>query len=142
MGLWWEDKWRPVISAVVNLVVNIILVNKIGIAGVIISTFVCSVFISTPWGNIVLFKNYFKKGLGKYFAKLAYNYFVTFIICVGSFLVCEQIPVYGFMAIIVRGIVCCILPNILLFIFYFKSQEYMDAKEFIIGIVNRKLKKQ
>lgn len=142
MGLWWEDKWRPVISAVVNLVVNIILVNKIGIAGVIISTFVCSVFISTPWGNIVLFKNYFKKGLGKYFAKLAYNYFVTFIICVCSFLVCEQIPVYGFMAIIVRAIVCCILPNILLFIFYFKSQEYMDAKEFIIGIVNRKLKKQ
>lgn len=141
MGLWWEDRWRPIISAVVNLVVNIILVNWIGIAGVIISTFICSVFISTPWGNIILFNNYFKTGLKKYFLNLGYNYLITFLICAGCLYVCNLISVEGVLCILVRAIICCILPNVLLALLYCKTVEFSDAKEFVVNIIKRKLKK-
>lgn len=141
MGLWWEDKWRPIISAVANLVINIILVNVIGIAGVIISTFVCTIFISTPWGNIVLFKNYFKKGLDKYFLNLGYCYIVTFIVCALTYFVCEAIPLQGVMSILVRAVICCIVPNILLVVFYFWKQEFKDSKQFALNILNKGLSK-
>lgn len=141
MGLWWEDKWRPIISATVNLIVNIVLVNMIGIAGVIISTFVCSVFISTPWGNIVLFKNYFKKGLKEYFLSLGYNYLATFIICVATYYICTLIPLNGILAILVRGIVCCIVPNILMIALYFWTPMFKDSKDFAMGIIHKGLAK-
>lgn len=137
MGLWWEDKWRPVISAVVNLVVNIVLVNTIGIAGVIISTFVCSIFISTPWGNIILFKNYFKKGLRRYFFNLLYCYGVTLIVCAVTFCLCEQIPASGVTNIVMRGLVCCIVPNILMILLYIWTPEFKDSKDFVMNVLDK-----
>lgn len=139
MGLWWEDKWRPIVSAVVNLTVNIILVKTIGIAGVIISTFVCSVFISTPWGNIVLFRNYFKEGLKEYFLSLGYNYLATFITCAATYFICIQIPLSGVWAVLSRGIVCCIIPNILMAALYFWTPMYRDSKDFVMNILNKGL---
>ena len=37
-GIWHEDRFRPLVTALVNLVLNIILVQFIGIYGVILST--------------------------------------------------------------------------------------------------------
>ena len=59
-GLWWEDRFRPLVSTIVNLVVNILLVQIIGMNGVIISTLICTIFINVPWGSYILFKNYLR----------------------------------------------------------------------------------
>ena len=37
-GMWWIDKWRPLVGCIINLILNVILVQKIGVAGVAIST--------------------------------------------------------------------------------------------------------
>lgn len=137
LGLWWEDRYRPIVAAVVNLVVNIILINIIGIAGVIISTFLCSVFISTPWGNIVLFRSYFKKGLREYFIKLIYNYIVTFAICVVTYIICIKVPLSSIWGLIVKGMICCIVPNLLIILCYFKSEEFKDTIEFMKNMCSR-----
>jgi hypothetical protein len=141
MGLWWEDRWRPVVSAVTNLIVNIILVNTIGIAGVIISTFICSVFIATPWGNYVLFKNYFKDGLKKYFLNLGYCYLVTFIACIATYYACSFVTKGGILCVVLRGVICCIVPNVLMIILYFWTPEFKDSKEFAIGVYRKALAK-
>ena len=54
-GLWWEDRIRPIVATVANLTMNLILVNIIGINGVLISTLLCTIFINIPWGSIILF---------------------------------------------------------------------------------------
>lgn len=48
-GKWHADRFRPLITALVNLVLNIVLVNIIGIYGVLISTIVSFLFINIPW---------------------------------------------------------------------------------------------
>lgn len=48
-GKWHADRYRPLITAIINLVTNIILVNTIGIVGVLLSTIVSYLFINTPW---------------------------------------------------------------------------------------------
>lgn len=66
-GIWHEDRFRPLISAAVNLSLNLILVNCIGLYGIIISTIIALGVIEIPWllKNIfsilypqILFRNY------------------------------------------------------------------------------------
>jgi O-antigen/teichoic acid export membrane protein len=71
-GIFYEDRFSPLIEAVVNLVISIVLVNKIGIAGVFIGTIVSGLiapFWITPYYLYkdlleVPFREYFKDMLG------------------------------------------------------------------------------
>lgn len=68
-GVWHEDRFRPLISALVNLSLNLAAVKYIGIYGIVLSTIVALGMIEVPWllRNIFtvmydssLFKDYFK----------------------------------------------------------------------------------
>ena len=59
-GLYWEDRKRPVIESVFNLILNIVLVKIIGVYGVVISTILSIMFINIPWSASILFNEYFK----------------------------------------------------------------------------------
>lgn len=125
LGLWFEDRWRPIVASIANLIVNIILVNYIGIGGVVISTFLSTIFINTPWGNYTLFKHYFsKKRLREYYKSLLSNYCVTAFICVVTFLICAAVSEDDFNGIIIRLPICCIIPNIFMMFIYRNRTEY------------------
>ena len=55
-GMWWADKWRPLVGCIVNLILNIILVKTIGVGGVMLSTIISYLFVELPWETHVLFK--------------------------------------------------------------------------------------
>ena len=55
-GLWHSDRFRPLIGACANLIMNIVLVQVIGLYGIILSTVFSYIFISMPWLIHNLFK--------------------------------------------------------------------------------------
>lgn len=48
-GIWHQDRFRPLICSVINIVLNLVLVRKFGVYGVVAATIVSSGFISLPW---------------------------------------------------------------------------------------------
>lgn len=68
-GLFW-DKWAAIIEAIVNLVISLILVKDLGIAGVLIGTFMSNILIVVCWKPYMLFKYGFNKKIGVYIKKL------------------------------------------------------------------------
>jgi O-antigen/teichoic acid export membrane protein len=136
-GLWWEDRFRPLISTVVNLGINLILVQIIGINGVVISTLVCSVFINIPWGTHILFKNYFKRSSAEYFRHIFFYFTVTIIVALITFFICSLLPSKGLLFLLVKGVVCCVIPNILFWLVYHKRPEF----QMIIELINKIMKK-
>lgn len=140
-GLWWEDRFRPLVATMVNLVVNIILVQVIGMDGVIISTLLCSIFINIPWGSYILFRNYFKKSPAEYFIQIIYYVFVTAIAGGCTLFICNFLPGEGFAPMILKGLICLILPNIILWLFYHKMEEYGYTKSLVMRITGSVMKK-
>ena len=105
-GLWWQDRFRPIVETVVNLTLNILLVRFIGVTGVMLSTIFCIVFIEGTWGTRVLFKHYFsEERQSKYMLKLLYSTVLTCISCVIVYFICRAIPLEGIPAILVYGII-------------------------------------
>ncbi len=135
-GIWWEDRFRPYVCMVVNLVLNIVLVQIIGISGIILST-VFSLVVSIPWENYTIFKYIFKCSSKKYYIKM-FIYLLTMAAGgVITYLICEYVIGYGVVQLFIRAIVCIIVPNVVFIITNFKRKEFKDTVQFIKGIVKR-----
>lgn len=127
-GIWHEDRFRPFFTAITNLLLNLIMVNFFGIYGVILSTVLSTVIVGIPWLLHNLFTLLFDtKYLWGYLCKIVMYFLVTVIASAITYFLCSLINLSDFLTLIIRGIVCLIVPNILFFIVYFRSDEFKQC---------------
>lgn len=134
-GIWWEDRFRPYVCMIVNVVLNIVLVQIIGISGIILST-VFSLLISIPWENYTIFKYVFHRSSKVYYGKMLLGAGSMLIAGVVTFWLCSLVG-DGIPAFLLRGCICVIVPNILFVVFSFKRSELKDTISFVKRIVKR-----
>lgn len=127
-GLWWENRTRAIIESLANLILNFILVQLLGIQGIILATLISLFIINFGFGSQIVFKYYFKNGkLGEYFSQ-HFNYAaVTFAVCTITYNVSLMIPGAGIIRVIGIGFLCCILPNMLYLIIYSRTKSFKEA---------------
>lgn len=135
-GLWWEDRYRPVIEAIVNLLLNIILVKKFGIIGVLLSTIISLILINFLWGTHVLFKYYFRKNPKEYFMSIIYYSFITILNCYITYKICAIVDYSNYIDLLYRFVVCSIVPNIIFLVFYFKLPYFKQSMNLLRRVVN------
>lgn len=141
-GLWWEDRYRPIVATVVNLALNVFLVNTIGMNGVLISTLICTIFINVPWGTIVLFKNYFKRSPKEYFLQIVYYMGITFVAGFITYNICNFLPESGILYLVVKAVICVVVPNIVFIICYFRMDEFKYSIQLAKKILGRFMKER
>jgi O-antigen/teichoic acid export membrane protein len=134
-GLWWEDRFRPFVMAGTNLISNLILVQFIGIWGIIIST-VLSLCVSVPWETWTVFKYVFKRSPREYAAMLLQFLLVTAVASAVTLGIC-QICSEGIPAILVRGCICVVVPNVIFFLAFRKREEFAEAKALVLRFLKR-----
>jgi len=134
-GIWWEDRFRPYIMIIVNVTANLVLVHIIGLSGVIFST-ILSMLVSVPWENYTVFKYIFKISSAKYYLQLLFNTIVCAVICAVSYYACMPIN-GGIPALIIKGIICFAVSNILFIIINIKNPNMKNT----ITLVKNKLKR-
>lgn len=135
-GIWWEDRFRPYVSMIANLVLNIILAKFIGVSGIILST-VFSLAISIPWENYTIFKYIFHMGSGEYYLKMSYYTLTTLIAGVVTYLLCYPLA-NGFGTLFFRALICVFVPNFIIYLLNCRSKEFHEAKAFVLGIIRRR----
>lgn len=123
-GIWREDILRPYIASGVNLLINIILVNLIGIRGVLISTILSIALINIPWSAVVLFNSFFKNKCYKYFVKQFFYLVCSVAACVVTYLLCGLIDGISIIHFVYKMAICVVVPNIIFFLFYFRKREF------------------
>lgn len=86
-GMFW-DKFAPILESIINLIISIILANKIGILGVVIGTVVSNTIITALWKPYIVFKHGFKEKIIKYFSLTIKLYLIGIIaILISNFLI-------------------------------------------------------
>lgn len=141
IGMWYLDKYKPIVGCIVNLVINVILVRIIGVAGVAISTIISYAFVEIPWETMVLFKNYFKKSVKEYVLITIKLTIQIIIVCIITFFACWHIT-SGVLGLIVRGLICIVLPNILLVLFNAKNSQFMYSFSLVKRMAMQYLEKR
>lgn len=90
MGLFMHGKWRPLISAVINIVVSILLAQKLGLLGVLLGTTVTRVTTNVWYDPYIVYKHGLKKPVLRYYIQWS-GYFL--ICCALTFLLNSLIAV-------------------------------------------------
>lgn len=81
-GLFWENRWRTIIEAVSNIILNYILAKIFGLWGIVIATIITLFFVGFIGSTIVIFKYFFHSGIKEYF--LSQFKILIFMIVVGA----------------------------------------------------------
>lgn len=137
-GLWWEDRLRPVLSSVLNITLNIILVKHFGVAGVLLSTIICLGALDYGWSAKVLFDKYFKMPVLPYFLATLVHAVVTTFACFVTGMICDRVPWSGLPGLFVRVVICGIVPNILLILVYFRTEQFRKGMKLVKRMIRRK----
>lgn len=136
-GMWHEDKYRPLVTALTNLALNIIMVQFFGLYGVLLSTVISIIFIGMPWLFYNLFTVLFKRNAAKYVIRVVYYTVITIVISIITYSVCSLVPFTGIAELIVKLIICIIVPNLLFLVTLFKFEEFGQVKALVKGILKR-----
>lgn len=129
-GLWYENRFTPLIASVLNLGLNILMVNKIGLYGVVLSSLICSLIVSDIGFMRTLYKYYFKDlKEGIYYLIKQYLYIPLYAgIGFLTWWLCQLIEVDGVVGLIIRGMICVVLPNAILYIIFRKNRNFTGLK--------------
>jgi O-antigen/teichoic acid export membrane protein len=138
-GIWHEDRFRPLVTALANLGMNLIMVQFIGVYGVLLSTVFSMLFIGMPWIIYNLFSVLFKRKPWEYIKKLFHYTIITCIACVTTYMICSITPKYGILSFIVKIVICCIIPNLIFFISYMRCEEFKEVKHLVVNTIIRPL---
>ena len=126
-GIWHEDRYRPLVEAAVNLILNIALVNIIGLYGIVLST-ILSMLLVAPWLIHNLFKMIFgREHVREFLIRLSYYCIITFLTSVLTYRICSIVTGHLICVVIIRLIVCVLFTNVILLGFYFKILEFKQC---------------
>lgn len=136
-GLWDKAKHIYISECIGNILLNIVFGKLWGLSGIIWATMITIFFIDIILTNIVLYENYFIKGLKEhyfeYFKYTLSNIFagiVTYALC--------GLPCFsGIVSFVIKLVICIIMPNLLLLLIYRKNGVFKMCKPLIRAVVFR-----
>lgn len=137
-GLWWENRFVSFSAAIINLILNIILVQFIGLYGIILSTIISILFVYDTLFPYNLYKYYFKNiSLLK---ETVINQLIYLLVSVIAGIVtvtcCWLFDISSnFLILITRFIICSIVPNIIIYLVLHRKREVRDALLLIKGAI-------
>lgn len=143
-GIWYEDRYRPYVCMIVNIAFNVILVQFMGVYGVILSSIVAFA-ISIPWICRTLFKTLFERSCINQLIRIVYYALVTVIAGGITWYLCSILP-FGadrmgeFMRLILSGVICIVVPNLIFLLFYFRMKEFGETLRMVKAVLGRKRK--
>lgn len=124
-GIWHEDRFRPLVTALSNLAMNLMMVQFWGLYGVILSTVLSTVLIGMPWLLHNLFTVLFRREqLRPYLKQLLCYVWISVLACVVTYGICAQVHLKGWALLLVRGMICCVVPNLIFWAAYGRMQEF------------------
>ncbi len=130
-GMWYEDRFRPLVAALVNLTLNLLLVRYIGLFAIIFSTVASYIIVTIPWLIYNLFTVIFKMSAKDFIKKFIKYIFIVCLAATISYVICIELPATGVVTIILRLIVSVTIPNIVFLIFLGRGQEFEGSLEMV-----------
>lgn len=134
-GLWWELRYLQVGEMVTNFVLNFLLGYFFGMEGVLYATIISvSVFSIIGIGKITM-QCCFKVNAAGYFMEMLKYAVVTVIAAAVTYHICSFVSGEQYLRVlIIRGCICCIVPNALFLLFSLCSRKYRGYLAYAVAL--------
>ena len=138
LGVFWYDRYKPIFEVIINLIASIILVQKIGLAGVFVGTIISTLMTSFWVEPYVLYKYGFKMKLRDYFKQYLKYTIVTLLVAILTvFIINTLFTSVTILTFIGKLLLCIGIPNLCFILIFRKGEEFIYYKDLMEGIINK-----
>ncbi len=139
LGLFWYDRYKAVVQAVLNLVISIILAKWVGAAGVFLGT-LFSMLLTASWVEpYVLYKYHFHTSVVPYLLRFTGYTLQSILIWLLVHWLCSFAGGGMFVQMILKGLLCVIVPSVIIAVFYCRSREWKYITDKFVWLWNRRM---
>ena len=138
-GLFYNDRFKPLLEGLINLILSLILVKLIGISGVLIATIITNLFVTHTIEPYVLFKYGFNLKPFKYYLV---NY-LGIVLFFSLLLIFNFVPILStnnlIVNIILNGITSITISFIVFLILYLASDTFRNTFKLLAKYLKKHL---
>ncbi|MDN3362359.1 hypothetical protein QU577_11390 [Priestia megaterium] len=131
-GIFVQDQYVPLVEAIINLGVSLILVQYIGLAGIFLGTTIST--LSIVFWNVprLVYKHVFQVSVWSYFIKYLLYMVLTIFTCFITVSTCNFLVVGDtLLSLVAKGILCIFIPNVLYLTIFYRSQEFQYINKIV-----------
>lgn len=139
-GIWHQDRFRPLVCSIINIILNLIFVQKWGVYGVVLATIISSGCISLPWVIHNVFKYILKEPPFVYLQRFIKYIFTGIVINILINIVTSRIHLSLIMELGVKLVLCVIAINIVWSIFFWKTKEFAGIRNMMLNVLQGRRK--
>lgn len=141
-GIWYEDRYVPLVESILNIVFSIILLKIFGLAGVFMGTIISGLSLWCYSYPKFVYKKLFNRSYKDY-AKETIGYILLFVLIAAFTFYISRLIVFNniWLQFISNTVVSLIIPNLILFIIFRKTDNFKYLMELIHKLL-AKLKKR
>lgn len=141
-GIYYEDRFVPIIESMLNIIVSIICCLKFGLAGVFIGTIVSGLALWCYSYPKFVYKKLFNRSYKNYIKETLSYILIFLIILYVTYNISNLIKVDNiWLEFIFNCVVSVILPNIILLLVFIKNENFKYFKNKALSILkNKKMK--
>lgn len=134
-GIWHQDRFRPLLSGVANLLMNLLMVRRFGLYGILLSTILSAGIVSVPWITHNLF-HYIFPGKSKDYLLFSLRYFGTNAVVMGlSYWITSHIGRNGIPGLLLKGVICAACSGLSWLVILGRQPEFRRAVSMACGMV-------
>ena len=126
MGLFVHGKYRPLVSAVINVLVSVFLVLRIGPTGVLLGTTITRFTTNVWYDPHIVYKHGLKKAPHSYYLLWAKYLFITIIALFIASILTTHLFSYALSPLtwLLSGMICVISFFAVVYVFLFRTDEF------------------
>jgi len=126
-GLFVKGQYRPIATAIINLILSIIFIKKYGIFGTFLAT-VISRLVTQWYDPYILHKYTYKASFQKFYLRYIMYIMIFVSDCILTYYIAKQFVFESiFLTLVCRLICCMIIPNLWVILWTFYLTEFKDT---------------
>ncbi len=142
LGLFYYDRYKSIVAAIINLLASIVLGNMFGMLGIFLGTFVCTLSTSFWVEPHVLYQRCFGKSVWEYFGKYFIYAFSTAILWFICDCICSKIKCGSILLFLLKAVISFVIVNVGFWIIFSKSQAYDILQKKAFSVIEKRFRSQ
>ena len=135
-GIFYEDRYIPIVESIINLSLSLVLVNLLGLSGILIATIISTMILFGYSYPKYVYSPLFKKRKIDYFKEQILYLVILLFIFICTVTISGMFQTSGiWMNLFINLLVCLVIPNTLCFIIFRKKAEFVYFKKIFFKII-------
>ena len=123
-GLYMKTKYVSLAGSILNIILSVVLGLWLGLAGILLATFISKLSSYFFYEPVILFKDFFDKKATAYYISIAKNFLIALVSCILLKLVLDQFVIDNWLKLIVEIIFVGGVVSVIYIIFYHNTDGF------------------